>query len=167
MDPIALITADHREVEMLFSAFEKQARMQDAKTAQTAELILDALTIHAQLEERLVYPALRAAIDDPEPVLEAFEEHHVAKGLIQELRGLSLGDERFTPKMTVLKELVKHHVEEEESLLLPLLEEKLDHTQRAQLARQYADDQARVRQQTINLNVSMVREYPVEQPKER
>jgi hemerythrin superfamily protein len=167
MDPIALIKADHREVEMLFSAFETQARRQEAKTAQTAELILDALTVHAQLEERLIYPALRAAIADPEPVLEAVEEHHVAKGLIQELRGLSLEDERFTPKMTVLKELVAHHVEEEESFLLPLLEEMLDHTQRAQLARQYADDQARVRQQTISLNVSMVREYPVEQPKER
>lgn len=167
MDPIELIKADHRELEMLFQAFERQASRQDAKTPRTAEQVLDALTIHTQLEERLVYPALRAAFADDQGVLEAIEEHHVASLLIKELRAMTLADERYLPKMAVLQDLVMLHVDEEEAVLLPLAEEKLERAQRALIGRQYADDQVRLQQQTLHLNVSMVREFPVEQPKDR
>jgi hypothetical protein len=57
--------------------------------------------------------------DAREEVLEALEEHHVVKWTLSELDGMDPGDERFTAKVTVLTDLVRHHVEEEEGELFP------------------------------------------------
>ena len=70
----------------------------------------------ADLEEDVFYPALRRlhAAKVENMVLEAYEEHHVVKTMTRELCEADPRDERFSAKLTVLKELVAHHVEEEE-----------------------------------------------------
>ena len=79
--------------------------------------IVQALTVHAQMEESLFYPALRKAggEDERDSVLEAAEEHGVVKDLIAKIEALPPRDETLEAKVTVLKELVHHHVKEEES----------------------------------------------------
>ena len=76
------------------------------------------LSRHASIEEQLLYPWAREYIEDEDDkVLEALEEHHVAKWLLWELEDLNPTDERFDAKVTVLIENVRHHVKEEESEL--------------------------------------------------
>ncbi|BDG02794.1 hemerythrin domain-containing protein [Anaeromyxobacter oryzae] len=126
MDPIQLIQKDHREVETLFKAFERAAR--DGRRREQARIVRDLvreLSVHAAVEEELVYPALRAAgVEDD--VLGALEEHHAAKLTLSELEALGPGAERFEAKVRVLATEVRHHVAEEERELLPRLRRAID-----------------------------------------
>jgi len=111
-DAIALLKADHREVEDLFEQFEK-ARNDDRKQL-LATQICQALKIHTMIEEEIFYPAFLEATDDLDIHHEAEVEHEGAKKLIAEIEAASPEDEYFEAKVTVLSEMIKHHVKEEE-----------------------------------------------------
>ncbi len=121
MDPIELIKADHRRVEALFEehdAFGEDAYEQRGELVNT---IIEELEAHTEMEETIAYPAFREALDEEgdKQVEEAYAEHDVAKNLMEELKLLDPQDPQFEAKVTVLKENILHHVEEEESSLLP------------------------------------------------
>ena len=108
---LAMLKADHKKVKALFAEFEDATARKREDIAQTA---IQELEVHAELEEGLIYPAIRAGIEDDEVMNEAQEEHHLVHVLIAELKELEASDETFKAKFTVLGELVKHHVKEEE-----------------------------------------------------
>lgn len=111
-DAIALLKADHRQVEDWFEQFEK-ARDVDRKQ-KLATQICDALKVHTTIEEEIFYPAFLEATDDKEMHHEAEVEHDGAKKLIAEIEESSPDDDYFDAKVTVLSEMIKHHVKEEE-----------------------------------------------------
>ena len=116
-----MLREDHKKVKGLFEEFE-QAK--DAKAKQRiVETALTELEVHSKLEEELIYPALRAEIDDDDLMDEALEEHHVVHGLIGELKKMKPADERYDAKFTVLAENVRHHIKEEESEMFPKAED--------------------------------------------
>jgi hemerythrin-like domain-containing protein len=120
MNAVQLIKQDHRAVKGLFRKFHAA---KGAEKQRIAQQIITELSVHAAVEEELLYPALRER--DPklhDKVLEALEEHHVAKTTLAELDKMDISDERYDAKMMVLKESVEHHIEEEEGELLPRLE---------------------------------------------
>jgi hemerythrin superfamily protein len=111
-DAIEMLKADHRRVEQLFAKYE-QARRRAEKSKLAQQVCLE-LTIHAQLEEEIFYPACREHVDDP-LLDEAQVEHDTAKILITEIAmGSPTADPFFDAKVKVLSEYVRHHVEEEE-----------------------------------------------------
>jgi hemerythrin superfamily protein len=111
-DAIALLKADHRQVEEWFEQFEK-AR-DDNRKQTLATKICDALTVHATIEEEIFYPAFLEATGDQDMHHEAEIEHDGAKQLIAQIRESSPEDEYFDSKVKVLSEMIKHHVKEEE-----------------------------------------------------
>jgi hemerythrin superfamily protein len=111
-DAIALLKADHRQVEKWFAAFKK-ARA-DSRKKTLAEQICQALKVHTTIEEEIFYPAFLSATQDEELHHEAEVEHDGAKKLIAEIEGAGPGDEYFDARVTVLSEMIKHHVKEEE-----------------------------------------------------
>ena len=111
MDAIALLKADHRKVETLFSQFES-ARTASQKR-QLAEQICLELTVHTRIEEEVFYPACRGQVED-DLVDEAYVEHDGAKVLLAEIEAGSPDDDFFDAKVMVLSEMIKHHVQEEE-----------------------------------------------------
>jgi len=111
-DAIALLKADHRQVEEWFEQFEKTES--EAKKQDLATKICDALTVHATIEEEIFYPAFLEATDDKDIHHEAEIEHEAAKRLIAEIQASSPDDEYFGSKVKVLSEMIKHHVKEEE-----------------------------------------------------
>ena len=111
-DAIALLKADHREVEGYFEAFEK-ARSDDRKQ-QLAEKICRALTVHTTIEEEIFYPAFLEATEEEDLHHEAAVEHDGAKKLIAEIESSGPDDDYYDAKVTVLSEMIKHHVNEEE-----------------------------------------------------
>ena len=126
MDAIAMLRADHREVERLFKQFEKAGPNAHATRRQIVDKIVKELSVHAVVEEQVFYPAVRDAVPDAEDeVLESLEEHHIVKWTLAELENMDPEDERFVPKATVLMESVRHHVEEEEDELFPKVREVL------------------------------------------
>jgi hemerythrin superfamily protein len=121
MDALALLTADHNRVRGLFSRFKEADEKDDDATAQVVALkIMQELEVHTTIEEEIFYPAVHDLSEEiGETVDEGVEEHHVAKVLIDELKGLEAGSDTWTAKMTVLIESVEHHAEEEEGELFP------------------------------------------------
>lgn len=141
MDAIQLIEKDHATVERLFERFERADRREDdAGLKRVAREIVRELSIHAAIEEQALYPALRRAggEDAEDDVLEALEEHHLAKLTMLELGEMTPGDERFCAKVNVLIETVRHHVEEEEHGLLPRLRKAMSPQELRDLGRDLA-----------------------------
>jgi hemerythrin superfamily protein len=114
MNIVELLRKDHEKVKMLFREFESAG---DQKLKIVRQAITE-LEIHAAAEEKVFYPAVLEDWQDAAvSINESFEEHHVMKLLIAELKDMSPEDERFDAKFTVLAENVKHHVKEEEAEL--------------------------------------------------
>ena len=134
-DAVELIRSDHRTVEKLFSEFE-QTDERAYKTKQgLVERITKELEVHATIEEETFYPAVQAKArkDGKELIDEAVEEHHLVRVTLGELAGLSPEDDAFDAKVQVLIENVRHHVEEEESEMLPQAEKLLGQDELARL----------------------------------
>jgi len=110
-DAIALLKEDHRKVEDLFEKFEK-ARADERQQALAREICTE-LTIHAMIEEEIFYPACHGQIEDEDLLDESYVEHDGAKVLISEIMS-NLHGHFFEAKVTVLSEMIKHHVKEEE-----------------------------------------------------
>lgn len=114
---IELLKQDHREVEGFFEEYQE---LTDSRAkAQLAAKICLALTVHAQVEEELFYPAARKATKDDDLLDEATVEHASAKHLIAQIESMKVGDDLYDAKVKVLGELVEHHVKEEEDELFP------------------------------------------------
>ncbi|HYX44170.1 MAG TPA: hemerythrin domain-containing protein [Acidimicrobiales bacterium] len=134
MDAIALLRQDHRDVERLFKQFEKAGPRAHKTRRNVVDKVIKELSVHAVIEEQVFYPAVREAVEETEDtVLESLEEHHIVKWTLSELDGMDPEAERFVPKMTVLMESVRHHVEEEEDELFPKVREAMSRKQLAEL----------------------------------
>jgi hemerythrin superfamily protein len=113
----AILRADHKLVSALFAEFEKtEAKV---KKRDLAEKICRELTIHAQIEEEIFYPAIRGVLDDKELLPEAEVEHGSLKQLIADIENTDTDDELFAARVKVLGEYVKHHVKEEQNEIFP------------------------------------------------
>ena len=126
MDAITLLKEDHRSVEKLFKQFEKAGDKAYVQQRRLVDRMIEELSQHAAIEEQVFYPVARATVSGTEDMaLESIEEHHVVKWLLSELEGMDADEERFRAKVTVLIEMVRHHVEEEESEFFPKVRENL------------------------------------------
>ena len=108
---LQLLAQDHRKVEDLFEKFEK-ASGASSKEAIVKQICTE-LKVHSQIEEEIYYPAIRGKVEDDD-LDEAYVEHDSAKLLINELEAAAPSEEFYDAKVKVLKELIEHHVEEEE-----------------------------------------------------
>ena len=111
-DAIALLKADHRQVEDWFEQFEK-AR-DDHRKQNLATKICKALRVHTTIEEDIFYPAFLEATEDKDLHHEAEIEHDGAKNLIAQIEKSGPDDDYYDAKVKVLSEMIKHHVKEEE-----------------------------------------------------
>jgi len=122
-DACDLLDADHRAVKKMFKEFEEltqsRARSAAQKKMEMARQICMELTVHAQLEEEIFYPAVRAAIKDTDLLDEAEVEHQSAKDLIAQIQAAGEPDDKFEAKVKVLGEYIDHHVKEEKNEMFP------------------------------------------------
>ncbi|MEO7336763.1 MAG: hemerythrin domain-containing protein [Caldimonas sp.] len=117
LDAIAMLKADHKKVSGLFADFEKSRSATKKKAL--AQTICMELSIHAQVEEEIFYPAVKAALKDKTLIPEAVVEQATMKALIAQIEGVEPDGEMYDAKVKVLSEYVKHHVKEEHTEMFP------------------------------------------------
>ena len=108
---VALLKADHRAASQLFKDFKDAS---GRRKLAIARQVSGMLKVHTTIEEEIFYPAVKARIEDG-MVNEAVVEHASAKDLIAQLDAMTGKEELFEAKVTVLGEMIDHHVEEEEA----------------------------------------------------
>ena len=116
-DAIALLRADHKAVAALFA--EYTTLRSPAKKKALVTKICTELSVHAQVEEEIFYPAVQKALKDHALIPEAVVEQSTMKDLIAQVEGKEPDGDLFDAKITVLAEYVTHHVKEEHSEMFP------------------------------------------------
>jgi hemerythrin superfamily protein len=125
-DACDLLDADHKNVKKMFKEYEEltesRGRGASQKKKDLAQQICQELTVHAQIEEEIFYPAVREAIKEKDLIAEAAVEHSTAKELISQIQDMGSSgepDEMFDAKVKVLGEYIDHHIKEEKGEIFP------------------------------------------------
>ena len=118
-DVFSILSSDHRHLESLFSKFESSG------DPQVAMDICDELTVHAMVEEELVYPVLASKAGYQGLAQEARDEHEEAKNLVEAIDAALAKGEDVAGLVRQLKESVQHHVQEEENELFPKMQARV------------------------------------------
>jgi hemerythrin-like domain-containing protein len=113
-DAIALLEADHRRLEDLLKRGEETTERAVKGRKALLKTLTQELEAHEMIEEKILYPALKAHPEGLDIVLEGFQEHHVADLIMKELHAVSTSAEEWGAKFKVLKESIEHHIKEEE-----------------------------------------------------
>lgn len=129
MNALRVLKQDHQKVKTLFGEVEELGDRASAQRKKLFQQIDKELSAHAQIEEGVFYPEFRRRAnggEERDEVLEAYEEHNLVKSVIGELENLDPKDETYKPKLKVLKDLVDHHVKEEERTMFKMAREMFD-----------------------------------------
>ncbi|MCC3765369.1 hemerythrin domain-containing protein [Glycomyces sp. TRM65418] len=138
-DVVELIMQDHREVERLFDQLKNSPETRPLLTPVLAAL----LVAHSRAEEAEVYPAAKDEAGDVEDVAHSQEEHAKAEQMLKRLVEADPESDQYGQLLTELEEAISHHVEEEESKVLPDLKEAFDEQRRMQLGKAFVESRTR------------------------
>jgi hemerythrin superfamily protein len=125
MNAIELLKQDHRRFEKLCADLEATTERAVKTRQELFGRLKDALVLHEEIEEQIVYPVLEEHSEAKEIVLEGYEEHHVVDVIVAEMESVDVTDEVWTAKFSVMKENLEHHIEEEEGEMFPQAEQLL------------------------------------------
>jgi len=126
MNILKLLKKDHQTVNSIFKRLEMTSNRASKTKLKLFHQVRAELEAHAMVEEEIVYTPMREDRKAHDQILEAYEEHNLVRQLLDELTILSMDDERWDAKLSVLKEMVEHHVEEEEKTMFKHVERRFD-----------------------------------------
>ena len=162
MNAFELLKKDHEKVSGLFKQIESASEENKADLFTQLKNELDG---HAHIEETIFYPVLEDTAETREITLEAYEEHNVVKDLLAELESYGSPDDEWDAKLTVLKENVEHHVEEEEGEMFDKAEDVLSQDQVEQLGNQMFAEKQRFMGETVRAGGTAKSRPTVGQPR--
>lgn len=143
MSAIEVLTQDHRRVEQLYGQYQEAAASPERKQEIVNEIIRE-LSVHAAIEEEILYPTVREALPDGDALAEeSLQEHQEAKQVLSDLDGMSPDDPELDQRVGQLIEDFQHHVEEEEGEMFPKLQQALDAENLADVGRELEEARKR------------------------
>ncbi|PZF83363.1 hemerythrin domain-containing protein [Jiangella anatolica] len=137
-DVVDLIEKDHREIERLFELLRTDPGQRDLAVTEVMAL----LVAHSRAEESEVYPVARDEAGETEEVAHSQEEHAEAEAILERLAGMAADDPQYESVLRELVDSVGHHVEEEESTVLPGMRQRLSDERRAELGEAFLSARA-------------------------
>jgi hemerythrin-like domain-containing protein len=144
-DIYELLKQDHRAVADLFKRIEASSERAGKSRAELFGKLSSDLLAHAHAEQATFYTALLDRVEDREALLEAFEEHGVVEKVVKDIESCDPSDERWLAKLIVLKEMVEHHVEEEESEIFKMAKKEFSEDEARALAEEMRERKAEER----------------------
>lgn len=126
---IDLLKEDHQKVKDLLEQLVGTTNRAEKTRKDLLKKIEQEVTVHTKLEEEIFYPAFRDAAgkENKEMYYAAVEEHRaVEKLVLPDLKKTDVTSEKFAGRAKVLKELIEHHITEEETAMFPEAEKVLD-----------------------------------------
>ena len=139
MDIFDIITSDHEKVTKILEQMEQTSARAGKKRETLLENLSANLLPHMYAEEQYFYPILLDESSDQEVAYEALEEHRAAKAVFTDLEEASLDDPRWLARCKVLKELIEHHIEEEESTVFDLARSIMDEDRAAEAGKRFKE----------------------------
>jgi hemerythrin-like domain-containing protein len=159
-DAISLLKGDHEKFRKLLGELDKTSTRAVSRREELLKTIEQELKIHTTIEEEIFYPAFREAAekkDDKKLYFEAIEEHHVVDMVLPELKGTEVASEEFAAKAKVLKDLVEHHAEEEETEMFPRARKLMDRQELVRLGEELAKAKISITEGVLTKLVEIVR----------
>lgn len=132
-----VLKQDHEKARYLFDKAQKAGRKEISTLQKLFAQLEEELEVHMEGEERFFYSVLEQNEEMRDKVLQAFEEHQVAKTMLGTFQALAVDDERWTAKLQVLNEIVEHHMQEEEREVFKLARKALGKEQQHEIALQF------------------------------
>lgn len=142
MDILTLLKKDHQQVKELFDSIEATGEKAYKKKAAIFEKIDAGLSLHAEIEETIIYPVIEKFKETKSITMESYEEHKLVKQLLAEINNTQPQNANWQAKLTVLKELVEHHVKEEENDLFPKVKKVISLDERKLMGEKMEEMQA-------------------------
>jgi hemerythrin-like domain-containing protein len=139
-----LLRKDHKEVKDIFEELQ-ETKGKPSQREKLFKKLKEEIKPHMKAEEHVFYPALKDNKEAREDVLEGIEEHHVAELVLNELEDLSPKEDQWAAKLSVLKELVEHHIEEEESKIFDDAEEVLSEDEMKKIMKKFEEEKEKVK----------------------
>jgi len=159
-DAISLLEKDHAKVRALLAELTESAERATTKRQELLAEIERELKIHTTIEEEIFYPAFRDAAEKAEDrklYYEAVEEHHVVDTVLPELKVTDIASESFAAKAKVLKDLVEHHAEEEETEMFSRARKLLGREELVRLGEELAKGKVSLTENVLTKLVELVR----------
>ena len=125
MDALTLLKDDHDKVKGMLDKLDKTTERAEVTRTEGLQALKQELTIHETIEEEILYPALKESAKTRDIAIEAYEEHHVVDSLA-ELEETPIDDETWAAKLTVMRENLEHHIEEEEEEMFKQARQVMD-----------------------------------------
>jgi DUF438 domain-containing protein len=139
MDIFEAITSDHDKVKHLFEQMEHTSERATSRREKLLHSLSSALLPHMYAEEQFFYQVLLDETSEQEHVYEALEEHRAAKMVLSDLTEAAVDDPRWPARLKVLKELVEHHVQEEEGQIFDIARTVIDEERAASAAKRFRE----------------------------
>jgi hemerythrin-like domain-containing protein len=136
MDALKLLKEDHEKVKKLLSTLDETSEEQSEKREELFAQLKRDLTIHETIEEEILYPTFEEKAKLKEIVLEGYQEHHVVDLVLGEMMEIDADDETWGAKLSVAKENVEHHIEEEEGEMFKKARQIFDEKELEELGNQ-------------------------------
>jgi hemerythrin superfamily protein len=144
MDALTLLKADHERVKKLLQEVSSTTDRAIKTRQELFSKIHSELRVHETIEEEILYPALKEHRKTKELALEGYEEHHVVDTIMSEIAQVSVDDEAWMPKFTVMKENLEHHIEEEETEMFKQARQVFDPSELEELGTRMAARKAQL-----------------------
>lgn len=135
-----MLKQDHDKVKKILKELEDKTDRELASREELFTRLKQELIPHMEAEEKIFYPTLRNVQGPKKDILESIEEHHVGRMVLDELNGLSRNAPNWLAKLIVFKEIVEHHIEEEEDKIFDMAEDAIEDDQMSNIMRRFQEE---------------------------
>jgi hemerythrin superfamily protein len=147
MNITEIISMDHRKVDTIFMEIEKTEDPQ--KLQEFFGQLYKDLSVHAEAEEQIVYPAVRSYYSDTQQL---YDEQAAMKQMLAQIKALNPNSSDFKAQIQQLKAAVQDHVKEEENDMFPQIRRNLSEAQMEQMATQFKEAKSTIQQEMAKMS---------------